>query len=1058
MITETELEEKYCLPWFQSLGWDVIHEIDIAPDSANPERDSYTEVLLKKTLSTALERINPQIPLETITETITRLARPDSLDLIINNKAFHKLLLDGIDVKYKIDGELVDDKLFLIDFEDFDNKVNSFKAVNQFTIKGSKQLRRPDIVCFINGLPLFVIELKSPSREDADIWNAFNQLQVYKEEITDLFIFNEALVISDGVTARLGSLTANEERFTPWKAIKNELDKPKHEWQLETLVRGFFNLEMLLDYIRYFIIFETNEESKIIKKIAAYHQFHAVREAVKATLIASGAILKEASNSTALVLRAKVEVNSKKAGVIWHTQGSGKSISMCCYVAKLIKLAALKNPTILVVTDRNDLDGQLYGTFCNTKELFGQEPIQAENRLELREALAARDVGGIIFTTVHKFTLSGDEERHPVLNSRDNIVVISDEAHRSQYGLNAQLDHKRGIYKYGYARHLRDAIPNATFIGFTGTPISLRDKDTRAVFGDYISIYDIKDAVDDEATVPIYYQPRLTRLDLNNDEINNLSAELEDVPENEEDLEFQEKAKIKWSKLEKLVGAKNRLEKIAQDLISHYDERESKLSGKAMIVTMSREICVSLYDEIIKLKAEWHDDNPNKGAIKIIMTGSPSDAPHISKHVYNKSTRKDLEKRFKDPSDPLKLVIVRDMWLTGFDVPCCTTMYVDKPMKGHNLMQAIARVNRVFKDKPSGLIVDYIGIFNNLKEAYKTYTDSSGKGQPTQDLDAAFTILKEKLDLIRTLFKKTPRSSGFDYSAYKTKAKELLVLAADYIIGLEDGKRRFFDLILALNIANSLCSTMEEAFEYEEEIAFLNTVKVFISKLTNVDKKRKARTKDSTLKQILDNAIVADEVTDLYSLCGIDRPDISLLEPEFLKEVAEMPHKNLALELLERLLADHIKAKFKTNLIKEKKYADRLKETLLRYHQGFITNLKALQELLNMAKECSEDAAYAESMGLSSDELAFFDALNNNSSAKDLGDETLKMIAKEITEKLRKSTTVDWQKRESIRASLRIIVRRTLQKYGYPPDKAEDAVSLILSQAEVLADEWSAGV
>lgn len=479
MITETELEEKYCLPWFQSLGWDVIHEIDIAPDSANPERDSYTEVLLKKTLSTALERINPQIPLETITETITRLARPDSLDLIINNKAFHKLLLDGIDVKYKIDGELVDDKLFLIDFEDFDNKVNSFKAVSQFTIKGSKQLRRPDIVCFINGLPLFVIELKSPSREDADIWNAFNQLQVYKEEITDLFIFNEALVISDGVTARLGSLTANEERFTPWKAIKNELDKPKHEWQLETLVRGFFNLEMLLDYIRYFIIFETNEESKIIKKIAAYHQFHAVREAVKATLIASGAILKEASNSTALVLRAKVEVNSKKAGVIWHTQGSGKSISMCCYVAKLIKLAALKNPTILVVTDRNDLDGQLYGTFCNTKELFGQEPIQAENRLELREALAARDVGGIIFTTVHKFTLSGDEERHPVLNSRDNIVVISDEAHRSQYGLNAQLDHKRGIYKYGYARHLRDAIPNATFIGFTGTPISLRDKDTR---------------------------------------------------------------------------------------------------------------------------------------------------------------------------------------------------------------------------------------------------------------------------------------------------------------------------------------------------------------------------------------------------------------------------------------------------------------------------------------------------------------------------------------------------------------------------------------------------
>jgi type I restriction enzyme R subunit len=1051
MINETQLEEELCLKWFESINWETINEIDIAPDSSCPERSTYDEVLLRNTLKTSIGKINPQIPSESIDEIITRLRRPESLDLISNNKEFHKLLLEGLDIRYKVDDEIIDDKVFLIDFENIE--INSFKAVNQFTVKGTKQHRRPDIVCFINGLPLFVIELKSPSNEEVDIWDAFTQLQTYKNEVSDLFIFNEALVISDGVNARVGSLTANEERFTPWKTIKDENDKPNNEWQLETLVKGFFNKELILDYIRYFIIYETDEANRTIKKIAAYHQFHAVREAVKATIIASGAIEKE--KSRALVLRSTVEHNSKKAGVIWHTQGSGKSISMSCYAGKLIQQKEMNNPTLVIVTDRNDLDGQLYTTFCNSKSLFKQEPKQANDRDRLREALAEREAGGIIFTTIQKFAVSPNEEKHPVLNNRNNIVVISDEAHRSQYGLNAKLNSDKGVYQYGYAKHLRDAIPNATFIGFTGTPIALKDKDTRAIFGDYISIYDIKDAVEDGATVQIYYEPRLTKLDLNNIEIENLASEFEDIPEDEEDLDSREKAKIKWSRLEKLVGSKPRLEKIAQDLVKHYENREDVISGKAMIVAMSREICVNLYNEIIKLRPEWHSEDIEKGAIKIIMTGSASDKADLQKHVYNKSTRKRLEERFKDPADNLKLVIVRDMWLTGFDVPCCMTMYVDKPMKGHNLMQAIARVNRVFKDKKGGLVVDYIGIINELKEAYKTYTDSHGKGEATHDIEAAFMVLKEKLETIRAIFTKSAKAEGFNYSNYKTQAKNILIPAANYILGLEDGKKRFLDLILEINIANSLCSTLEKAKELKEEIAFYNTVKAIISKLTNVDKKRKARSKESTLKQILDNAIIADEVMDLYALCGIDKPNIGLLDEEFLQEIKDMPHHNLAVELLEKLLGDHIKAKLKNNLIKQKKYSERLLDTLRRYHQGFITNMKAIEELMSMAKDCTEDAKYAESIGLTNDELAFFDALNENASAKDLGDETLKMIAKEITEKLRKSTTVDWQKRESIRSRLKIIIRRTLQKYKYPPDKTIDAIELVMKQAEILANDWS---
>ncbi|WP_419637678.1 type I restriction endonuclease subunit R, partial [Thiolapillus sp.] len=700
-MNEEELE-NLCLDWFREGGWDVVYGPDIAPDGADPQRDDYAQVILKHDLELAFTHINPQLPHECFEQVVSKLSQAESLDLITNNRAFHRLLLEGVPVEFKQDEEIHNDHAFLVDFEQLTN--NRFVAINQFTVSGTKQPRRPDVICFINGLPFAVLELKSPSDENADIWDAFNQLQTYKDEIGDLFIFNEALVVSDGYTARVGSLTANQERFMPWRTIKHEDDKPKLTWQLETLVRGFFDRELFLDYIRYFVLFESNGET-IIKKIAGYYQFHAVREAVKATVIAAQEI--EGVAEKRATYADEVVPGSKKAGVVWHTQGSGKSISMCCYAGKLLQQPAMNNPTLIVVTDRNDLDGQLFATFSNAVELLKQTPVQANDRDELRQLLAERESGGIIFTTVQKFALLDDENSHPILNDRHNIVVISDEAHRSQYGLKAVLT-ADGQYKFGYAKHMRDALPFASFIGFTGTPISQEDKDTRAVFGGYVSIYDIQDAVDDGATVPIYYESRLAKLELNVDEIEALSDQVDEVVEDEEDIGQREKTKGEWSRLEKLVGATPRLQQVAADLIDHFEARTATMDGKAMIVGMSRDICAQLYNEIVALRPDWHDPDPSRGVIKIVMTGSASDKPLLQPHIYNKKTKKRLEKRFKDENDPLKLVIVRDMWLTGFDAPCCHTMYVDKPMKGHNLMQAIARVNRVFKNKPGGLVVDYI--------------------------------------------------------------------------------------------------------------------------------------------------------------------------------------------------------------------------------------------------------------------------------------------------------------------------------------------------------------
>tara|TARA_R110002124_G_scaffold45866_5_gene138259 strand:- start:971 stop:4129 length:3159 start_codon:yes stop_codon:yes gene_type:complete len=1050
-MTENQLE-TLCLNWLSEVGWEVAHGPDLAPDSISPERADYRQVLLLADLEAAIYRINPHLPHIAVEQVLAVVCKPESLDVVVSNRAFHRLLLNGVPVEYKRDEKLVYDRAFLVDFGDLN--ANQFRAINQFTIEGNKQLRRPDIICFINGLPLAVLELKSPGVENVDIWDAFNQIQTYKDEVTDLFAYNEAVIISDGYLARVGSLTASQERYMPWRTIKNENDKPLLDWQLETLVRGFFDRELFLDYVRYFVIFDTDSD-KLVKKIAGYHQFHAVREAVRATVIAAGDISNHGAGEERSGSGVKLTPGSKKAGVVWHTQGSGKSISMCCYAGKLLQQPEMNNPTLIVVTDRNDLDGQLYATFSSAKELLKQEPVQADDRDTLRQLLAEREAGGIIFTTVQKFALLDEEKCHPIVNDRHNIVVISDEAHRSQYGLKATLKND-GTYKFGYARHMRDALPNASFIGFTGTPIESEDKDTRAVFGDYVSIYDIQDAVDDGATVPIYYESRLAKLDIDRETIDELSDQVEEVVEDDEDVGSRERTKGEWSRLEKLVGAGPRLKQVAEDLVNHFETRTSTIHGKAMIVAMSREIAVHLYNEIVALRPEWHNDDPEQGAIKVVMTGSASDRALLQPHIYNKQTKKRFEKRFKDASDPLKLVIVRDMWLTGFDAPCCHTMYVDKPMRGHNLMQAIARVNRVFKDKPGGLVVDYIGIANELKQALKTYTEAKGKGNPTHSAEEAYAILLDKLDIIHGMFAPGPKGDGFSYHGFETQPHKLLVPSANYILSLEDGKKRFLDNVLAMNKAFSLCATLDEAQALQKEVAFLSQVKTAIAKFTSVDKKLAQEDKNSALKQILDNALIGGGVTDVFALCGLDKPNIGLLSDEFLEDVRQMPYKNFAVELLEKLLKDNIKANTRTNRVQEKKYSDRLQETLRKYNNRGIETAQVIEELIALAKQFQAELERDEALGLSPDEVAFYDALASNESAvRELGDEILKKIAVEITDKLRKSTTVDWQVRESVRAKLRILVRRTLQRYKYPPDRAPATVELVLQQAEVLSNSWS---
>ncbi|MFK5951312.1 MAG: type I restriction endonuclease subunit R [Methylococcales bacterium] len=1043
MITEDQLEQL-CLDWFKSIGYDYVCGYDIAPDGDSPERTDYQQIVLFDRLLTQLQKINPHIPVSVLEAVSHQIAKPETPILIKNNKTFHQFLLEGVKVEFKEGDKSKTDYVQLIDFADVTN--NQFLVVNQYTITGSKGNRRPDIIVFINGIPLSVIELKNPADNSADIWSAYQQLQTYKDEVPDLFSFNEALVVSDGLNARVGSLTANKERFLPWRTISHEDDKPVFEYRLETLVKGFFNPELFLDYIHYFVLFEQDGDA-LIKKIAGYHQFHAVREAVKATVIASQ---KYDQSEPRANYADKVLPGSGKAGVVWHTQGSGKSISMVCYAGKLLAQPEMNNPTIVVVTDRTDLDGQLFNTFSMASETLKQTPVQASDRDDLRDILASRQSGGIIFTTIQKFALLADETSHPLLSDRHNIVVVSDEAHRSQYGDKAKFNSKTGKYTFGYSKHMRDALPQASFIGFTGTPISAEDKDTRAVFGDYVSIYDIQDAVDDGATVPIYYESRLAKLDINQAEMEALNDEVEEVIEDEEDISVREKTKSKWAALEKLVGSQPRMELVAKDLVSHFEKRISTMPGKGMIVSMSREICVDMYNAIIAIKPEWHDTDINKGAIKVIMTGSASDKPKMQPHIHNKETKKLFEKRFKDVNDPLQLVIVRDMWLTGFDAPNCHTMYIDKPMKGHNLMQAIARVNRVFKDKPGGLVVDYIGIASELKHAVKTYTDSKGKGAPTLDTREAYAILLEKMDVVHGML------HGFDYSEYETNALQLLPGAMNHILGLEDGKKRYLDTMAAILKAYTLCGTMDEAEGLKKEIAFLSAVKAAISKFTSIDKRRTDEDKNTALKQIIDNAIVAEGIADVFDMVGLDKPNIGLLSDEFLEDVRNMPQRNLAMELLEKLLRDEIKARMKTDIVSEMKYSDRILETLRKYHNRAIETAQVIEELIALAKEMEEDLAQAEKLGLNSDEISFYRALIQNESAvKKLGDNNLKELAKYVTGQLRKSTTVDWQVRDSVRAKLRNLVRRALKKWKYPPDAEKEAIELCLRQAEVLSNSWS---
>jgi len=1032
-VTEDQLERE-TLAWLQDVGYTHRYGPDIAFDGTTPERADYRQVLLPFRLREAINRLNPGVPAAAREDAIKQVTDLGIPSLLSANRAFHKMLVGGIPVQYQKDGETRGDFVRLIDWAHPEK--NEWWAVNQFTIKGPHKTRRPDIILFLNGLPLVLLEIKNPADENANIWKAFDQIETYKEQIPDVFQYNEVLVISDGTDALMGSLSANAERFMAWRTIDGVNLDPLGQFQeLQTLVRGVLTPQYLLDYIRYFVLFE--DDGQLVKKIAGYHQFHAVRAAIEEVVTASrpGA--------------------SRKGGVVWHTQGSGKSITMTCFAARVMQEAAMENPTIVVITDRNDLDGQLFGVFSLAQDLLREQPTKALTRPDLRAKLGNRPSGGIIFATIQKFMPGEDEDTFPVLSERSNIVVIADEAHRTQYGFKATLKGKPGEEKYqaGYAQHLRDALPNATFVGFTGTPVSSTDHDTRAVFGEYIHVYDMQQAKEDGATVAIYYESRLAKLRLNDEDLPSIDDEVDELAEDEEES-TQAKLKSRWAALEKIVGAEPRVASVAADLVAHFEERSTAQSGKAMVVAMSRDICVHLYNEIIKLRPDWHDPDPEKGAIKIVMTGSASDKALLRPHIYDGKVKKRLEKRFKDPADPLRLVIVRDMWLTGFDAPCVHTLYVDKPMKGHNLMQAIARVNRVFKGKQGGLVVDYIGIGNELKAAMKEYTASKGRGTPTVDAREAYSVLMEKLDVLQSML------HGCDYSDFLTGGHQTLARAANHVLGLreeggKDGKRRFADTTLALTQAFSLCCTLDEAKAVREEVAFMQAVKVILTKRDITAKKRTDEQRDEAIRQIISNAVVSDQVVDIFDAVGLDKPNIGLLDDEFLAQVKNLPEKNLAVELLERLLEGEIKSRFGSNVVQEKKFSDLLGNVIKRYQNRSIETAQVMEELVEMAKKFREAASRGELLGLTEDEVRFYDALATNESAvRELTDETLKKIAHELTENLRQNLTVDWSERESVRAKLRLMVKRVLRKYKYPPDLQEEAVDLVLRQAQVFGDNW----
>ncbi|MFZ5885608.1 MAG: type I restriction endonuclease subunit R [Chloroflexota bacterium] len=1048
-ITESVVESA-ALAWLESLGWQIKNGAELASDGSTPERNDFSQVVLEGRLRDALARLNPSLPPVALEDAFRRLAHPAGADLLSRNRAFHKMLVEGVNVEYRAEDESIRGaQAQVVDFENPPN--NDFLAVNQFAVLENRRSRRPDVVLFINGLPLAIIELKNPTDEQATIWTAWQQLQTYRAELPTLFTFNELLVISDGLEARLGVLDAGREWFKPWRTITGEdfyppVGAPRGEHveprvpELQVLLEGVFEPQRLLSLLRDFIVFES-DRSRLVKKVAGYHQFHAVRVAVQETLRAAD--LQRAARETAPGYLARRHTGGqpgdRRVGVIWHTQGSGKSLTMSFYAGRIIREPAMQNPTILVLTDRNDLDDQLFGTFSRCQDLLRQAPMQAESRAHLRRLLAVQS-GGVIFTTIQKFLPEERGDRNPVLSERHNIVVIADEAHRSQYDF---ID--------GYARHMRDTLPNASFIAFTGTPLELQDRNTRAVFGDYISIYDIQRAVEDGATVPIYYESRLAKLNLPEELKPKVDEEFEDVTEGEE-LESKERLKTKWAQLEAIVGAPGRLQLLARDIVEHFEQRLSALEGKGMIVCMSRRIAVELYREIVKLRPEWEDPDDERGQIKVVMTGSASDPADWQPHIREKRRREALANRFRDPNDPFKLVIVRDMWLTGFDAPSLHTLYLDKPMRGHALMQAIARVNRVFRDKPGGLVVDYLGLAHELKEALAVYTESGGQGQTALPQEEAVRLMLEKYEVCRALF------HGFDYTPWLTGSPQerlnLLPAALEHILSLENGKDRLIQNTRALSKAFALAVPHEEALRIRDEVAFFQSVQAALTKRTPPEG-RPPEDLDFAVRQILAQAITPEGMLDIFAAVGLSKPDISILSEEFLVEVRGLSQKNLAVELLQRLLKAEVNRLRRRNLVQSRRFSELLEQTLRHYQNRAIEAAQVIEEMISLAHEMRAASARGEQLGLTEDELAFYDALETNDSAVQvLGDETLRVIARELVRTVRNNVSIDWTLRENVRAQLRVMIKRILRKYNYPPDKQEKATLTVLEQAALLTEEW----
>lgn len=1042
-LSEAQVEQLM-LSQFAALGYALATDAAIGPDGKAPERESYADVVLVGRLTSAIERLNPSIPSEARGDALRKVLATERPSLVEENRRLHRLMVEGVDVEfYAEDGTIRGDKVRLVDFDD--PSANDWLATSQFTVIENGNNRRPDVVVFVNGLPLGVIELKAPGSETATLLGAHNQLQTYKTQIPSLFRTNAVLITSDGITARIGSLTADLERFMPWRTTDGTVIAAKGLPELATLIEGVFDRRRLLDLVRDFTVFgETS--SGLAKIIAGYHQFHAVRHAVAKTVEASA------------------PQGDRKVGVIWHTQGSGKSLLMAFYAGQLVRHPDLANPTIVVITDRNDLDDQLFATFSMCRDLIRQTPIQADSREALQAALT-RASGGVVFTTIQKFAPASGASAYPMLSDRRNIVVVADEAHRSQYGFRARIEQKTGEIAYGFAKHLRDALPNASFIGFTGTPIEKEDANTRSVFGEDIDVYDISRAVEDGATVPIYYESRLARIELPEDEKPKIDSEIDELTEDDAITE-QERIKRKWATVEALVGSEKRLAMVAADLVRHFEDRVAAMDGKAMVVCMSRRICVALYDQIVALRPDWHSDDDALGKVKVVMTGSAADRPEWQPHIGTKARRDALAKRAKKPSDPLQLVIVRDMWLTGFDAPSMHTMYVDKPMKGHGLMQAIARVNRVFRDKPAGLVVDYIGIAQNLKDALKDFSKSDQR-QTGVDEAEAVAVLLEKYEVVKAMY------HGFDYEhgLAGTPHERLVVLAEaiEWILTkqheaaaretTEDGKRRenrrYQDAVLALSKAFSLASASDEARTIRDEVGFFQTVRAALVKSADGAGRSKAD-QEFAIQQILDRAVVSTEIVDILSAAGISSPDISILSDEFLAEVQQFEKKNLALEALRKLLNDEIRSRSKTNVVETKRFSERLEAAIMRYHANAISTVEVLQELIALAKEVRAAHKRGEEAGLSEDEIAFYDALAENESAVEvMGNDSLKVIAHELLTGLKGSATVDWSHRESARARMRVLVKRILRKHGYPPDLQDDAVQTVLRQAEALSATWA---